>query len=93
MRNASIRIDPKHRVDPLTSLAALETQYLPITRIGTRFAKGATVVGKIECRYAVLIQNDNLLFTGSDAGFGSTRNALTLKKRFIQAVRRTHHEG
>jgi hypothetical protein len=93
VRHAPFSLDTKTGIDPLTPFAALDAEHVVIACIGTRFTKCTSVGRKIERRNTRFIQDNNLLFTGSYACFGGTRNALTLKKRFVFGVRGAHHKG
>ncbi len=90
--NTRFGVDPKHRIDPFTPPAAFDTQHIGFAYLGTRFTPCAAVFRKIKCWNARIVQNNDLLFTGSDTCFGLARHTLTLKKRFILSIRGTKHQ-
>ena len=85
--NARFSVDPEHGVDPLAPSAPLDTQHIGFAHFGTRFAPRTTILGKIKGRDTRFIEDDDLLFTGSDTCMRFARHTLTLKKRFIQPIR------
>lgn len=91
--HAPFRLDAHAGIDPLAAVTALNAEDIRLAYFGTRFTKGTTVDREIERRHSVTVEDDDLLFTGSDACFGCACHTLTLKKRFIQSIRGAHHQG